>query len=74
MSYSINDNNVSQYMPEISFVMPLYNDEQHIQGALEAIIAQSIQIEFEIIVVNDGSIDNSGTIASNMEKNIKILE
>ena len=41
-----------------SIIIPLYNKEKFIKRALDSILNQSFQ-EFEIIVVNDGSKDNS---------------
>lgn len=42
----------------ISVVMPLYNNEKEVQRAIASVFAQSYQ-QFELIVVNDGSTDNS---------------
>ncbi len=41
-----------------SVVIPLYNKEKYIAKALNSVIAQSFT-DYEIIVVNDGSTDNS---------------
>lgn len=42
----------------ISVVIPAYNSAQHIIGSIDSVLGQSIS-EFEIIVVDDGSKDNS---------------
>ncbi|MBI2428150.1 MAG: glycosyltransferase family 2 protein [Ignavibacteriales bacterium] len=42
----------------ISVVMPLYNNEKEVQRAIASVLFQSIQ-QFELIIVNDGSTDNS---------------
>ena len=42
----------------ISVVIPLYNKEKQIKRTLQSILAQTFQ-DFEIVIVNDGSIDNS---------------
>ncbi|MCX6054417.1 MAG: glycosyltransferase [Chloroflexi bacterium] len=44
--------------PSISVVVPLYNKEKHINRCLDSILSQSFQ-DFEIVVVNDGSTDDS---------------
>lgn len=42
----------------ISVVMPCYNAEKYLSSAIESILAQSLQ-DFELIIINDGSTDNS---------------
>ncbi len=42
----------------ISIVIPLYNKEKQISNTLQTVFNQTYQ-EFEIIIVNDGSTDNS---------------
>jgi len=43
----------------ISIIIPLYNREKIIDKTLNSILNQSYQ-DFEVIIVNDGSTDNSG--------------
>ena len=47
--------------PYISVIMPVYNTGQFIAAALESVINQSLE-NIEIVLVNDGSTDNSGDI------------
>ena len=42
----------------ISFIVPVYNTSEYLVQCLDSIVAQ-IDIEKEIIIVNDGSTDNS---------------
>lgn len=50
--------------PKYSVVIPAYNAETTIQGCLEALMVQTISREdYEIIVVDDGSNDNTAKIA-----------
>lgn len=49
-------------MPKISVVLPVYNGESYLQGAIESVLNQTYQ-NFELIVVDDCSTDTSGNIA-----------
>lgn len=44
---------------KISVIIPMYNAEKTIQRALDSVISQTYRGEIEIIIVNDGSKDNS---------------
>lgn len=45
-------------MPKFSIIIPLYNKEKHIKQTIKSVFNQ-LYSDFEIIVVNDGSTDNS---------------
>lgn len=45
-------------MPLFSVVIPLYNKEAYISETIKSVLEQSVQ-DFELIVLNDGSTDNS---------------
>lgn len=47
--------------PAVSIIVPCYNQEKYIVECLESVIAQPFK-DWEIIVINDGSSDNSRTI------------
>ena len=56
-------------MPKISVIIPVYNTEKYIEKCLDSIYNQKIK-DIEIIIVNDGSKDNSDTIIQKwIEKN-----
>lgn len=50
---------------KITVVIPLYNKQSTIQGALESVFTQTVQPE-EIIVVNDGSTDGSEKVVESL--------
>lgn len=50
-------------MSEISVIVPVYNTEKYIHRCVNSILAQSFN-DFELILVNDGSIDSSGEICN----------
>lgn len=53
---------------KISVIIPCYNCEKFIAETLDCLLAQSLK-EVQIIVVNDGSKDNSGAIIDEYAKN-----
>ena len=51
-------------MPAISIILPMYNVEKYIGECLDSILNQTFQ-NFEVIVVDDCSTDNSAAIVKN---------
>lgn len=47
---------------DVSVVVPIYNVEKYLETCLESIVAQTLKT-YEVILVNDGSTDNSIDIA-----------
>lgn len=63
-------------MPEISIIVPVYNVEKYLSECLDSILAQTFT-DFELILVNDGSRDNSASICreyANADRRIKLIE
>lgn len=59
--------------PVISVVMPLFNKEQDVARAVESVLAQSM-VEFELIVVDDGSTDSGPAIVHGyIDRRIRIV-
>ena len=54
-------------MNKISIIIPIYNVEQYLPQCLDSIINQTYK-NLEIILINDGSTDNSGKICDNYAK------
>lgn len=57
-------------MPYFSIIIPLYNKEQFLESTLKSVFEQSF-VDYEIIIVNDGSTDKSLEIAESF-RNDKI--
>ncbi len=51
----------------ISVIVPVYNVEETLERCLESILSQNFK-DYEIILVNDGSTDNSGSICDQYAK------
>ncbi len=56
----------SQYLPTISVVVPIYNGEKYINECVDSILNQTYR-DFELILVDDGSSDNTGSICENYQ-------
>ena len=64
-------------MPKISIIIPVYNVEVYIRGTLDSIYNQKVDDHlFEVIIVNDGTPDNSMDIVQEfaiLHSNITII-
>ncbi len=52
---------------QISVIIPVYNSEQYLHTCVESILNQTFR-DFELILVNDGSTDASGSICDEFAK------
>ena len=48
---------------KLSIIIPVYNTREYLPACLDSVLAPGLR-EYEIIVVNDGSTDDSGAVAS----------
>lgn len=56
--------------PKISIIIPVYNSEKYLSFCLESILKQTYK-NFEIIAIDDGSVDKSLDILKDYEKKYK---
>ncbi len=54
-------------MPKVSVIVPVYNTEKYLKKCLDSLVKQTLK-DIEIIVVNDGSLDNSQSIIDEYTK------
>lgn len=60
--------------PRISVILPCYNEESYIANAIESVLNQSFT-DFELIIVNDGSADNTLSIINGFEDSrIRVID
>lgn len=58
----------------ISVIIPLYNKERTIVRTIESVLLQ-VHVDFEIVVVNDGSNDNSVALVHSLsDKRIRVID
>lgn len=61
--------------PLISVIVPVYNVEKYLERCLQSILLQTYS-NFELLLINDGSTDNSGNISNyfaSLDKRIKVI-
>lgn len=54
--------------PSISIIMPVYNSQEYLRAAVTSILKQSFR-EFELLLIDDGSTDDSPFICDDLAKN-----
>jgi glycosyltransferase involved in cell wall biosynthesis len=59
-------------MPTVSVIIPTYNREQFVAKAIESVLNQSFQ-DHEIIVVDDGSTDNTSQTLERYQNKIRYI-
>ena len=52
--------------PTISILMPVYNAQRFLKRAIESVLAQTFA-DFEFVIINDGSTDNSVSIVESFQ-------
>jgi glycosyltransferase involved in cell wall biosynthesis len=54
--------------PFFSIIVPVYNAQDYLEECISSVLSQDFK-DYEVILVNDGSKDNSGIICDNLSKN-----
>lgn len=60
--------------PLVTVIIPLYNKEKFVSRAISSVLSQTME-NFELLIINDGSTDNSYEIVKNYlsDKRIRVL-
>ena len=59
-------------MPKVSVIMPAYNSGDYIGKAIESVLTQTLE-DFELIIINDGSCDNTSDVIESFDDDRIIL-
>ena len=57
---------MTEELPLVSVIIPVHNGARYLRAALESVFAQTYR-PFEVVVVDDGSTDDSGVIAQSFQ-------
>ncbi|MEY4520779.1 MAG: hypothetical protein RLZZ499_3379, partial [Cyanobacteriota bacterium] len=59
-------------MVQVSVIIPAYNGDRYLAEAIDSVLQQTYQ-DYEIIVVDDGSTDNTAQVARQYGKAVRFL-
>ena len=59
-------------MPKVSVILPAYNGEKFIAAAIDSVLSQTYK-DYEVIVVNDGSVDGTARILDKYAGKIRVV-
>lgn len=60
-------------MPKVSVIIPVYNAEKYLRECIDSVLAQTF-VDFEVLLINDGSTDGSGKICDEYAKKDKRIK
>jgi glycosyltransferase involved in cell wall biosynthesis len=60
-------------MPDLSILMPVFNERETIRGAVEEVLATSYPIDgVELVIVNDGSTDGTAKVLAELSQDPRV--
>ena len=60
-------------MKKVSVIIPVFNGEKHIKKCIDKVLNQTY-VNIEILVINDGSTDNTATILNKIQDDrVKVI-
>ncbi|WP_247935521.1 glycosyltransferase [Streptococcus mitis] len=58
----------------LSIIIPVYNVEAYLRRCLDSILKQNTLVDYEIILINDGSTDSSGRICDDFQSHFSNIQ
>lgn len=71
-SSAIKENEIISPTCDLQIIIPVYNTSKFLRGCLNSILSQATKYVYHIVIVNDGSTDNSSDILSEYENDNRI--
>ncbi|MBS3052114.1 MAG: glycosyltransferase family 2 protein [Candidatus Aenigmarchaeota archaeon] len=69
------EKNISKFFfPDLSVILPAHNEEDAIKETVKSILDSEYPSNIEIVVINDGSSDNTAKIVKNLQKENNIIK
>jgi len=62
-----------KFKPKVSIVIPVYNGSKYLRQTVDSVLAQDFD-EFEVLIVNDGSTDDTAKIALELKEKDSRIE
>ncbi|MFH1835458.1 MAG: glycosyltransferase family 2 protein [Methanobacteriota archaeon] len=64
-----------EFEPSVSVIVPAFNEEEHVKECIESLLSLEYpRDKLEVIVVNDGSSDDTGNICKSFGRKIKFID
>ena len=61
--------------PVVSIIVPVFNQEQYIGRCIRSLLSVNYKRDdYEIILINDGSTDNTMTVINSFKDELRILD
>lgn len=67
--------NATSETPTLSILMPVYNEQATVERAIDGVLAAALPVDFELVVVNDGSTDETAGVLAAREwpSNVRVV-